>query len=195
MSAVICGIVLLGSKPRLVSEMEVDTAVQWPIVLKSRSAATADGVAIVASIPGEFQARVPAAWHRSTVHPSLDSYKSEAARAVRPEFEEAWTHQFDRVAIPEFHLEDPPPTNQSHRCPLGQVTTTGPSLTESQGLNLDVGVVHGQRWQVIWVRRDDEGSTKTDRRCDHNGVDSGTGVKVGFIEKAWRHSGGTAIDR
>jgi hypothetical protein len=52
--------------------------------------------------------------HRPTVHPSLDGNESEAAGAVLSEFKMARTHQFNRVAIPQIHLEDSPPTNEIH---------------------------------------------------------------------------------
>src|ERR1700759_1369203 len=103
----------LGAKRGIITKVEVDVAFERAVGVEGGPAAATHLVALVSTLPGELDPWPASTIRVAVVKPPRHHDETQAAEAVRVEFDEARLDQVDGLLIPVVHLRDTPPANDA----------------------------------------------------------------------------------
>ncbi len=102
-----------GPEPRIVAEVEVDVADEMVGVVHRCPPSTGDSVTFVFAFPRECDSFACRTRIWFPVELTLHSDEAELAVSVGAHLYESGPHEFDRVEVPEVHLDNSPGSEQT----------------------------------------------------------------------------------
>ncbi len=99
-------------EPRIVAEVEVDVAEEMVGVVHRRPPSTGDSVAFVVAVPRKCDSFACSTRIWFPVELTVNSDEGELAVSVGTHLQEGGPHEFNRVEVPEVHLDNSPGSEQ-----------------------------------------------------------------------------------